>query len=209
MAGTKKDFYNEQGVHKSLQQSKSGDLTSQNLAVILRAPKGLLFTGVLLLILSNVFDIFEMEISGYFILSASIMFTFLILLANKLFISREAQKPKNSGLSSKFWIFINYMKLRLPAFMLFGQFVSMGVILSIIKDWVINNENPPIYSKIKRFINLGLLIQFVIFQMYYSKELKNKESYNFNTAAFGIVSLITFSLIMYLYVIVKFLTVDG
>ena len=33
---------------------------------------------------------------------------FLILLANKLFISREAQKPKNSGLSSKFWIFIDY-----------------------------------------------------------------------------------------------------
>tara|TARA_B100000795_G_C22643948_1_gene377601 strand:- start:22 stop:612 length:591 start_codon:yes stop_codon:yes gene_type:complete len=184
--------------------------TEKRLELMLMIPSGLMITGCISIAMSIVLDIFDMEVVGYFLMGISVLISFLILLGNKMLIDKNAQSDMSRGNTSNiFWRLMDFLKLRVPAFLLFGQFISIGTILIIIRDWIISNEHPAIYVKIKRFINLGLFIQFIIFKTYYSTSLKETQSFNFNSAAFSIISLITFSLILYLYVIVKFLTVDG
>ena len=80
----------------------------------------------------------------------------------------------------------------------------------MLKDWIKRAEIlPNIYTRTKRFINLGLFVQFIIYQIHYVKSIKDNSLATFNTAGFAIISLITFSLIMYLYVVAKLFTVDG
>ena len=155
-----------------------------------------------------------MEIAGYYMLSFSIFISFVVLLGYKLFISEKAQKQndlENPGtIFSKIIQAFIIFKDRLPAVLLFGQFLSLSIILTMLKDWIKRAEIlPNIYTRTKRFINLGLFVQFIIYQIHYVKSIKDNSLATFNTAGFAIISLITFSLIMYLYVVAKLFTVDG
>jgi len=188
--------------------------TEKDIDTFLRIPQGITITGFIVILISLIFNIFDMEIAGYYMISFSIFISFIVLLGYKLFISEKAQKQndleKPKTIFSKIFQALNIFKNRLPAVLLFTQFISLSVILTMLKDWITRTKQMPnIYLRTKRFINLGLFVQFIIYQMNYVKSIKDNTLSSFNTAAFAIISLITFSLIMYLYVIAKLFTVDG
>jgi len=192
------------------QKIVSDKSTLKNLELFLKIPTGLEFTGVILIILSGIFGIYDMEVSGYFLIAFAILLSYIVLITYKLFITSKGQKDANDGnVMNIVWSVINIIKMRIPAILLFIQFISIGILLLTIKDWVQKNESPAIFNRVKRFVNLGLLVQFIIYQIYYVKELKETNPISFNTCAFMIISLITLSLIGYLYVIIEYLTVDG
>tara|TARA_A100001011_G_scaffold79743_1_gene82584 strand:- start:212 stop:820 length:609 start_codon:yes stop_codon:yes gene_type:complete len=185
-------------------------MSEQNLELFLKIPRGLDFTGALLIVLAQVFDVYDLEVSGYFLISFAILIVFVVLMMYKTTSSPEAHSQHNKGdFKSIAWNGLTMFLQQLPAVTLFAQFISIGIIMLEIKNWVLNNEAPAIYNKIKRFIILGLIVQYILYQLFYVKKLKDNSPYNFNTCAFLIISLITISLIAYLKVIVKFLTVDG
>tara|TARA_B100000674_G_scaffold495088_2_gene521396 strand:+ start:200 stop:814 length:615 start_codon:yes stop_codon:yes gene_type:complete len=188
--------------------------TLKNLDFFLKIPQGISITAFIVILGSIIFNILDMEIVGHFMLAFSIFLSFMVLLSYKMFINKEARK--NNDLSNPSNIFSKIIKLliifknRLPAVLIFSQFISIGVILTMIKDWLTSNPViPSVYTRTKRFINLGLFVQIIIYFVHYSKSLKDNSLGSFNTAAFAIISLITFSLILYLYVIAMLFTVDG
>ena len=188
--------------------------TEKDIDTFLRIPQGITITGFIVILISLIFNIFDMEIAGYYMISFSIFISFIVLLGYKLFISEKAQKQNDlenpKTIFSKIFQALNIFKNRLPAVLLFTQFISLSVILTMLKDWIKRTKQMPnIYLRTKRFINLGLFVQFIIYQMNYVKSIKDNTLSSFNTAAFAIISLITFSLIIYLYVIAKLFTVDG
>tara|TARA_Y100000389_G_C17295670_1_gene430378 strand:- start:91 stop:687 length:597 start_codon:yes stop_codon:yes gene_type:complete len=188
--------------------------TEKDIDTFLRIPQGITITGFIVILISLIFNIFDMEIAGYYMISFSIFISFIVLLGYKLFISEKAQKQndleKPKTIFSKIFQALIIFKNRLPAVLLFGQFLSLSVILTMLKDWITRTkEFPNIYTRTKRFINLGLFVQFIIYQLKYVKSIKDNSLDTFNTAGFAIISLITFSLIMYLYVIAKLFIVDG
>ena len=188
--------------------------TTEDVDFFLKIPSGISLTGFVSICLSLVFDIFDMEIIGYFIVGFAIMLSFLILLTYKLFVDKNSQKTNDlenpSSIFSKIMKGFIIFKNRLPALLLFAQFISAGVVYSMIKDWVTSvSTPPPVYSKTRRWVTLGLFIQYVIYQLHYVKSLKDNSLSTFNTAGFAIISLGTFAMILYLYVIVKLFTVDG
>ena len=188
--------------------------TEKDIDTFLKIPNGIGITGFIVILISIVFNIFDMEIAGYYMISFSIFISFIVLLGYKLFISEKAQKQNDlenpKTLFTKIFQSFIIFKNRLPAVLLFGQFLSLSVILTMLKDWITRTkEFPNIYKRTKRFINLGLFVQFIIYQLKYVKSIKDNSLDTFNTAGFAIISLITFSLIMYLYVIAKLFIVDG
>ena len=188
--------------------------TEKDIDTFLKIPNGIGITGFIVILISIVFNIFDMEIAGYYMISFSIFISFIVLLGYKLFISEKAQKQNDlenpKTLFTKIFQSFIIFKNRLPAVLLCGQFLSLSVILTMLKDWITRTkEFPNIYKRTKRFINLGLFVQFIIYQLKYVKSIKDNSLDTFNTAGFAIISLITFSLIMYLYVIAKLFIVDG
>ena len=188
--------------------------TEKDIDTFLKIPNGIGITGFIVILISIVFNIFDMEIAGYYMISFFIFISFIVLLGYKLFISEKAQKQNDlenpKTLFTKIFQSFIIFKNRLPAVLLFGQFLSLSVILTMLKDWITRTkEFPNIYKRTKRFINLGLFVQFIIYQLKYVKSIKDNSLDTFNTAGFAIISLITFSLIMYLYVIAKLFIVDG
>jgi hypothetical protein len=192
----------------------SSKKTLNDIDFFLKIPRGISLTGFISICISFIFEIFDMEIIGYFIISFGILLSFLILLTYKLFVDKNSQKTNNlespSSIFSKVMQGFIIFKNRIPALLLFSQFIGAGIVYSMIKDWVLSVKTPPpIYSKTRRWVTLGLIIQYIIYQIHYVKSIKDNTLSTFNTAGFAIISLGTFSMIMYLYVIVKLFTVDG
>lgn len=205
-----------QSVDNKIQETEivSSKKTLNDIDFFLKIPRGISLTGFISICFSFIFEIMDMEIIGYFIISFAIFLSFLILLTYKLFVDKKSQKTNNlespSSIFSKLMQLFIIFKNRLPALLLFAQFISAGVVYSMIKDWVSSvTTAPPIYTKTRRWVTLGLIIQYIIYQMYYVKSIKDNSLSTFNTAGFAIISLGTFAMIMYLYVIVKLFTVDG
>lgn len=173
----------------------------------LKIPVGLTFVGFISILVSFMFNAYDAEAIGYFIITAAIIVSFIVIATYKLFIRKKA--PSLFSPMAMITVFFNIFLTNLPALLMASQFFLLGWILTDIKSWMSNNNPPPIFSRIKNFVNLGLLIQFIIYQMYYVKSIKDTKAPTFNTAAFAILSIITGSLIGYMYVIVKFFTVDG
>ena len=171
----------------------------------LKIPIGLTITGFISILVSFIFDAYDAETIGYFVISAAILISFIVIATYKLFIREKAP----SGFMGLLMTSISVVSTNLPALLMSSQFFLIGWILTDIKSWLENNNPPPIFSRIKNFVNLGLIVQFIIYQMYYVASIKDSKAPAFNTAAFAILSVITLSLIGYLYVIVKFFTVDG
>ena len=192
----------------------SSKKTLNDIDFFLKIPRGISLTGFISICLSLIFNIFDMEIIGYFIIAFAILLSFLILLTYKLFVDKNSQKTNDLASPTNFFskimqCFIIF-KNRLPALLLFAQFIGAGVVYSMIKDWVTRVSTPPtVYSKTRRWVTLGLFIQYIIYQLYYVKSIKDNSLATFNTAGFAIISLGTFAMILYLYVIVKLFTVDG
>ena len=69
--------------------------TERDIDTFLRIPHGISITGFIVILLSLVFNIFDMEIAGYYMLSFSIFISFVVLLGYKLFISEKAQKQND------------------------------------------------------------------------------------------------------------------
>jgi hypothetical protein len=172
----------------------------------LKIPVGLTVVGFISILISFMFNAPDAEAIGYFIIAAAIIVSFIVIATYKIFIRENKQISSPMAMIT---LFLNIFLTNLPALLMASQFFLIGWILTDIRSWMKKNNPPPIFSKIKNFVNLGLLVQFIVYQMYYVKSIKDTKVPAFNTAAFAILSIITGSLICYMYVIVKFFTVDG
>ena len=183
----------------------------KNLELILMPLNALAFVGVILLAISGPLNVIDLEIWGYILIGISAIACFFVSIGFRGVLSRRAQKENNKGLVSLIPRLLGLLLDRLPALLLSAQFFYLAWNVNNAKDWIGKtvNSRPAIYDKIKKFINLGLFIQLIIYFKYYTVSLRSIGGPSFNTGAFAIISLITCSLIVYLNIIMNYFVIDG
>jgi hypothetical protein len=162
--------------------------------------------GLILFLLSGPLNTLDLEIWGYFLMAFSILLSFFVLVGYRAILDDKVVKV---GIMNKLLHIFSITITRLPALLLFAQMFYLGWSMNSKKDVLNLKYIPKIILKIRKYITIGIFTQLILYFSYYVSDIKSVEKPKFNTAAFAIISLITFSLIGYLDIIIKYFIVDG
>ena len=190
------------------ESSRTNTSMIKNLELILMPINAATVIGIILLCVSGPLKIADLEIWGYYLMAFSILLSFLILIGWRGVLNVK-KNEEEKGILSNIVSILGLVIERLPALLLFGQLLWLGMNTNEMIKSFGNGEPPAIVSDIKYYIFLLLFLQLGIYFKYYTASLKSFAPPDFNTATFAIISLSTVFLIVKLNMIIEHFKVDG